>query len=388
MAQVAANSGLWVQVVTENWLVIQLTGSAAILGVTAALQFGPIVLFGLLGGVLADRLDRRRLLIIIECGMAGLALALGLVVALGAIKIWMIWLAAVVLGCLKSVEGPALQAFVRELVDADELPSAIALNNAVVASGRMIGPAIGGLLFTVFNPAVGFLLNAATFSVVVLLFLRLEGRPKDAIARPIHAKGAIRDGLTYIGKSPVLRSTVAVMVTVFVFAYNFQVLLSLLTFKVLQGGSELYGLVMSALGCGAFVGSLAVAGRTKTGIPGVALGALVLAAIHGLLALTHNPIAVVAIVFLLGISASFFSITVNSTLQAHTQDAMAGRVMSVFSMSILGGSVIGAPLLGVVVDYADVPSAFLVVAVVCGLAGLAAVMIFRRGTERNLDGSG
>lgn len=382
LAQVAANSGMWVQVVTENWLVVQLTGSAAILGITSALQFGPIVLFGLFGGVLADRFDRRRLLIVIECGIAGLALALGLVVALGAITIWIIWLAAAVLGCLKSVEGPALQAFVRELVDSEELPNAIALNNAVVSSGRMIGPAVGGLLFAVFDPAVGFFFNAATFSAVVLIFLRLNGRRREAAALPVRAREAIREGLYYIGKNPVLRSTVAVMVVVFLFAYNFQVLLSVLTFKVLQGGSELYGLVMSALGGGALVGSLMVAGRTKTGISWVAAGALVLAAVHGILALTHNSIAVVTIVFLLGVSASFFSITVNSTLQTHTHDGMAGRVMSVFWMSILGGSVLGAPLLGAVADYANVPAAFLVVAVSCGLAGLVAVMIVRRGQER------
>jgi MFS family permease len=222
-AQVGSNIGAWIQITAENWLVLQLTDSGLSLGITNALQFGPLVFFGLYGGVIADRFDRRRLLIVTQSALALLATAIGLLVATHLIQLWMIWLAALLLGLIIAVDKPALLTFVKDLVGEADLANAVALNNAVISSGRMIGPAVSGFLIASFGMAPSFFVNAVSFGLVVLVLVILDVA-RLHVTRPVERKpGQVREGLSYIWQDRVLTLTVIAMSVVFVAAYNFQV---------------------------------------------------------------------------------------------------------------------------------------------------------------------
>src|SRR5882762_3154982 len=172
--QALANVGTWIQITAENWLILQLSHSGWALGITNALQFGPLVFLGLYGGVVVDRFDRRRLLIVTQSALALLSAAIGLLVVTHLIQLWMIWLAALLLGLIMCIDRPALFSFIKDLVGEADLPNAVALNNAVISSGRMIGPVISGLLIASFGMAPSFLINAISFGLVVLVLIMLD----------------------------------------------------------------------------------------------------------------------------------------------------------------------------------------------------------------------
>ena len=255
-AQIVSNVGTWVQITVENWLVLQLSHSGLALGVTNALQFGPSVLLGMYGGVVADRRERRRLLIVTQTCLGLVALAVGLLAGIGIVRVWIIWVAAGMLGLVKCFDEPAIQSFVKDLVGPADLPNAVAWTNTIKATGRMVGPVLGGLVLTTLGTAPGFLVNAATFALVVIVLANLrqcELSPRTPVSR---ASGQIREGLIYAYTEPVLMATLVVMTVVFMAAYNFQISLALIASETLAGDSQTYGVLMSALGLGAAAGSL------------------------------------------------------------------------------------------------------------------------------------
>jgi MFS family permease len=262
-AQIGSDIGAWIQITAENWLVLQLADSGLALGITNALQFGPLVFFGLYGGVIADRFDRRRLLLVTQTALALLAASVGLLVVTNLIQLWMIWVAALLLGLIMSIDKPALLAFVKDLVGETDLANAVALNNAVISTGRMIGPVISGLLIASFGMAPSFFVNAASFALVVLVLMILDTASLHVTGPVERRPGQVREGLSYIRQDHVLRLTVVAMSVIFVAAYNFQVMVPLVASRMLGGSSELYGIVMSSLGLG---GSLLIASWVKPGV--------------------------------------------------------------------------------------------------------------------------
>ncbi|MCG8547577.1 MAG: MFS transporter, partial [Alphaproteobacteria bacterium] len=313
VAQVGSNIGAWIQITAENWLVLRLTDSGLALGITNALQFGPILIFGLYGGVIADRVDRRRLLIVTQSVLALLAVALGLLVVTDLIRLWMIWVAALLLGLTMAVDRPALLAFIKDLVGEEDLPNAVALNNAAISSGRMIGPVTSGLLIASFGMAPSFFINAVSFGLVVLVLLALDTTRLHATEPAERRAGQVRETLSHIRQDRVLLLTVIAMSAVFIAAYNFQVMVPLLAYRVLDGSSELFGLVMSCLGLGAVTGSLLIASWVKPGVTMVALWCGLLAVAHVWLALPLSVPLALAGMFFLGVAAGFFGVTVTST---------------------------------------------------------------------------
>ena len=240
-AQIAANISTWVQITVANWLVLQLTHSGLAIGITNALQFGPSLVLGLYGGVIADRRDRRRLLMITEGCLGLIALLVGLLASIDVVRVWIIWVAAGTLGLVKCFDLPALQGFVKDLVGAESVANAVAWTNVVSGTGRMVGPVFGGLVLATLGPAPGFLINAGTFALVVLVLASLrpgELSPREPVAR---APGQIRQGLAYLGSDPVLLTTSIVMTVVFASAYNVQVSLALIASDVLAGNGQTYG---------------------------------------------------------------------------------------------------------------------------------------------------
>ena len=219
-------------------------------------------------------------------------------------------MAALLLGLIMSIDKPALLAFVKDLVGAADLPNAVALNNAVISSGRMIGPVISGLLIASFGMAPSFFINAISFGLVVLVLMILDVANLD-VTRPAEQKpGQVPEGLSYIRQDRVLRLTMIAMSVVFVTAYNFQVMVPLFASRMLGGSSELYGIVMSSLGVGAVTGSLLIACRVKPGLMMVALCCALLSIVHIWLTLPFGIYSALAGMFLLGVSCGFFNVTV------------------------------------------------------------------------------
>ena len=337
------------------------------LGITNALQFGPLVFFGLYGGVLADRFDRRRLLMVTQSALALLAAAIGLLVVTNLIQLWMIWAAALLLGLIMSVDRPALLGFVKDLVGEADLPNAVALNTAVISSGRMIGPVIGGFLVASFGLAPSFFINTISFGLVVLVLGKLDVTRLHVTGPAERKPGQVREGLSYVRQDRVLLLTVMAMSVVFVAAYNFQVLVPLLTSRVLGGSSELYGVVMSSLGFGAVAGSLLIASWMKPGVMMVAVWCGLLSVVHVWLALPFGVYGALAGMFLLGVSCGFFNVTVASTLQLRARDDVRGRVMALYSIGILGSGLVGAPLAGTLADRVGMSATFLIIAAICAV---------------------
>lgn len=370
-AQIGSNIGAWIQITAENWLVLQLTDSGLALGITNALQFGPLLLFGLYGGVIADRFDRRRLLIVTQSVLALLAAVVGLLVAANLIRLWMIWLAALLLGLIMTIDRPALFAFVKDLVGQPDLPNAVALNNAAISSGRMIGPAISGLLIASFGMAPSFFINAVSCGFALLVLINLDVTHLHLTAPVERKPGQVRETLSYVRQDRVLALTVITMSVIFVVVYNFQVLVPLLTSRLLGGSSELFGAMMSTLGLGSVTGSLLIASRVTPGVGMVAVCCGLLSIVHVWLALPFGVYSMVAGMFSLGVACGIFGVTVASTLQIRARDDMRGRVMALYSIGILGSGTFGAPLIGTLADTVGVSTTMLFIAAACAAAAAA-----------------
>jgi MFS family permease len=370
-AQIGSNVGTWTQITAENWLILQLTHSGLALGVTNALQFGPLVFLGLYGGVVADRFDRRCLLIVSQSALALLSAAIGVLVLTHLIQLWMIWLAALLLGLIMCIDRPALSSFIKDLVGEADLPNAAALNNAVISSGRMIGPVISGLLIAYFGMAPSFFINAVSFGIVVLVLAMLNLSRLHA-TRPVERQpGQVREGLSFIRQDHVLKLTVIAMSVIFVAAYNFQVMVPLVASRMLGGSSELLGIVMSSLGLGAVTGSLIIASWVKPGLMMIAVCCGLLSIVHIWLSLPLGIYFSLAGMFLLGVSCGFFNVTITSTLQVRARDDVRGRVMATYGIGILGSALVGAPLAGTLADAVGMSETFLIIAAICAGTALA-----------------
>jgi predicted MFS family arabinose efflux permease len=279
-----------------------------------------------------------------------------------------------------SVDRPALLSFVKDLVGEQDLANAMALNNAATSAGRMVGPVVGGVLLATLGLAPAFFINAASFALVVLVLVRLPAERLHA-NKPVERKsGQVREVLAFVRGDRILGMTVIAMSLVFVAAYNFQVLVPLLVSRSFGGSGELYGAAMSCLGLGAVVASLLIASWAKPGLGRVAAGCGFLAIGYTLLALPLGARVALAGMFLLGLCCGFFNVTVASTLQLRASDDGRGRVMSLYSIGILGSGLIGAPLAGTLADHIGVAPTFLIVASIC--AAIAVVTAWVAASSR------
>jgi len=375
-AQVGSTIGTWIQIIVENWLVLELTHSGLALAFTNALQFGPAVLLGMYGGVIADRYDRRRLLMLTQASLGILALIVGLLATFGIVRVWIIWFAAFGLGLVKCFDMPALQSFVKDLVGPTNLPNAVAWSNAINATGRMVGPVFGGLVLATLGPAPGFLINAASFALIVAMLAVL--RPQELSPRALAPKGhgQIGQGFRYVRNDSILAATCLVMIIVFIAAYNFQISLALVA-SSLGGSSQTYGNLMSALGLGATAGSLILARRAHTGLSAVLACAGILAAAQlAVAAASTLPLALGAS-FAYGLGAGLFSVTVISTLQTRTAEDMRGRVMALYSICFLGSSPVGGPSFAALAGWIGISGALQITALICAAAAVSGIIAWR-----------
>jgi MFS family permease len=387
VGQVISASGTWMHAVALGLLVLsdRLHGSGFNVGIVTALQFLPMLLFGSWGGVIVDRVDKRRLLYVTQAASGVLALALGLLTAVGSITMGEVYLIATLFGMVNLFDNPARQTFVSEMVGHDLMPNAISLNSVVMNSARVIGPAIGGVLIFAVGLAACFLFNAASYvAVIVALFMM---RPTELHRRPVvvRAKGQVREGLRYVWSTPGLRDPLLAMAVVGIFAFNFTTTLPLLATHTFGGGAGTYSALMAAMGLGAVIGGLMVAHRSRPStamlsLIGLAFGVMLLA----VAAAPTEAVALVALVFMGICSISFIS-TANATIQLQADPAMRGRVMALFSIAFLGSTPIGAPLVGWIADISNPRVAVLVggVATLLACAPLALRYCRHGGTARS-----
>jgi len=341
--------GTWMQMIAQSWLVLQLTGSAVDLGLVTAVQTAPVLLLGPYGGVVADRIDRRRLMIVLQSLMGVQALVLGLLTVTHSIRLWEVGVLAGALGLHNAFENPARQSFMMEMVGADDLRNAVSLNSTLVNAARTIGPAAAGLLIASVGTGVCFLVNAVSFVPVVLMLLRIDPTQLYGSPRAIRAKGQLREGLRYVRQTPELAIPLVMMGFAGMLTYEFAVSLPVLDHRVLHGGSAGYGFMTAAMGVGAVAGGLFTAARGRTGlrplvVASTAFGVLILvAAVMPTMALELPVLALVG-----AGSVSFMSIG-NSTLQLGAAPEMRGRVMALWFVAFQGSTPIGGPLIGAIV---------------------------------------
>jgi MFS family permease len=380
--QLISLSGTWMQTVAALWLVLELTGSGVAVGLTTALQFLPMLLIGAWGGLLADRVPKRRLLIATQALMAIPAVGLFVVTATGVVTPWMVFLAVFAMGAVNAIDNPTRQSFVIEMVGPDKVVNAVSLNSVIVQMARIVGPALAGILIAAFGVVPCFALNALTF---VAMIVALWGMDVDRLhTEPVaeRAPGAIRAGLRYVLRTPELAVPLALMALVGTLGFNFQVILPLLAKFSFGGGATTYAAMVSAMAAGSIVGALVNGSHGRTGPRLIAAGALAFG-LAGLLAAVAPALAVeLPVLALLGAAAVTFAATINSTLQLAVSPEMRGRVMALYSVVFLGSTPIGGPLSGWLAEAYD-PRVALVLAGISGLsAAWAARACFARLRER------
>ena len=346
IGQAISLSGTWMQGVAQAWLVLKLTNSGYALGGVVALQFLPVLLIAPYGGVLADRFSKRRLLFATQATAAALALTMGTLVASGAIRLWMVYVLALALGIVNSIDNPTRQSFVHELVGAETLRNAVTLNSLEVNLCRVIGPAMAGVLITLVGIAWCFFFNGVSYLAVLLCLWLMSGSELHRGALVKAAKGQIREGFAYARSKPLIVDVLMMMAIVGTLTYEFQVTLPLLARFTFHGDAFSYTALQSATGVGAVVGGLITAGRRTATVKGLTLAALG----FGLatIAVSVSPTIVVALLGMVvvgGFSIVFTSLT-NTILQIEAAPVMRGRVMSLWSMAFLGSTVVGAPVIG------------------------------------------
>jgi MFS family permease len=376
--------GTWMQMTAQSWLVLSLTHSSTALGGVVALQTLPVLLLAPYGGVLADRIDKRRLMVVLQIAMGLQALALGVLTVTGAVEVWQIGLLAALLGLNNAFENPARQSFMLELVGPEHLRNAVSLNSVMVNVARAIGPAVAGLLIATVGDGICFLANAASFAAVVGSLLTMDRSALHPTPPMPRARGQLREGLRYVRRTRELAVPLAMMAAVGCLTYEFQVSLPVMATRGLHVGAAGYGFMTAAMGVGAVAGGLFVAARGRTGL--VPLVAAAGAFAVGMTFAASAPTLAFELpaLALAGAASIAFMSTGNSTLQLTAQPSMRGRVMSLWFVALQGSTPIGGPIVGSVIALAGPRAGLGLGALTCLLAAVAGALVLRTGPSDRL----
>jgi MFS family permease len=370
--------GTWMQQVAQGWLVLQLTGDPWMLGVIAVAQFGPVVVFGLFGGVLADQLPKRRTLIWTQASAMILAFAMFGLTASGVVEVWHIVILAVLLGFVNAVDMPTRQAFAVEMVGRDDMTNAVGLNSALFNGSRIIGPAIAGLLIGWFDISIAFLINGVSYLAVIGAYQLMRDedlRVLPKAIRPTSWKGVVEnlaEGVSYVRRTPLVLLAVTVVGLGATFGMNFSVLAPPLADHVLDVGATGFGFLMAATGIGSTAAALGVAFSRRPRPRYMAIGSILLGL--GSLALawsTSFPASLVAMM-VVGCGGMAMAVTANTTIQLAVPDQLRGRVMSVYTTVFSGSVPAGGLLMGAIASRWNVPLAFAVGGMLTLAVGLGA----------------
>ncbi len=346
VSQIISFSGTWMQSIALAWLVLQLTGSGTALGTVMAMQFLPTLLLAPLGGMLADRFDKRRLIVITQTLAGSLAMTLGVVTLTGVVELWMVYALAAGFGAVTALDNPSRQTFVMEMVGPDDVSNAVTLNSVVVNAARVIGPAVGGIIIATFGVGECFVVNGFSYVAVVAAMFLIRSDQLHPSSRSPRAPRQLRDGFRYAWADPTLRTTLVMLVLIGTFTFEFSTTLPLLAEFTFAAGPTGLAIMTSLMGIGAVLGGLVVASiGPPTPVRLVSVAAAFGVAV-GLVAVMPSVGLVYVMMPLVG-SASVATIAMsNATLQLNSDSRFRGRVMSLFSMALIGSTPIGGPLVG------------------------------------------
>jgi MFS family permease len=379
-----SNIGTWVQRTAQDWLVLtQLTHhSAGAVGAVMALQFGPQMLLLPWTGVAADRFDQRRLLMLTQGVMGVLALALGLLTISGMVRLWHVDAFAFLFGCAAAFDAPVRQTFVGQLVGDDDLANAVALNSTSFNGARMVGPAVAGVIIAVTGTGLGFILNGLSFFAVLAALAALRRDRLRPIARAERRNGGFVAGLRYVHGRPDLVAILVMLFLIGTFGLNFPIFISTMAVSVFHQDARGYGLLSSCMAIGTVSGALINAGRARLRFAMLITSGAVFALGCTLAAIAPGPIWFGAALVMIGVAALGFTNGTNTLMQLSTEPAMRGRVMALRVGVALGGTPLGAPIVGLIADHAG-PRWALMVATASGLAAALIGLWYMRWARRN-----
>ncbi|WP_432076092.1 MFS transporter [Streptomyces wuyuanensis] len=347
---IVSNTGTWMARITQDWLVLSLTGSSAAVGITTALQFLPMLLFGLYGGVVADRYPKRRLLLFSQGALGLCGLALAVLTLSGEIRVWHVYLVAFLLGMVTVVDNPTRQSFVSEMVGPGQLRNAVSLNSANFQSARLVGPAVAGVLITAVGSGWAFLLNGLSFLAPIAGLLLMRPAELHRTERVPRGKGQLREGLKYVAGRPELIWPIVLVGFIGTFAFNFPIWLTAFADKVFHAGAGTYGLFNTLMAAGSLAGALLSARRGSSRLR-MLLGAAALFGVLEIAAALSPSFWVFAMLLVpIGMVGLTVNVTANSSVQMATDPVMRGRVMSLYMMVFVGGTPLGAPIVGWLTD--------------------------------------
>ncbi|MER5476735.1 MFS transporter [Streptomyces sp. NPDC002734] len=370
--QVVSNIGTWMQRIAQDWLVLSLTGSSTAVGVTTALQFLPMLLLGLYGGLLVDRLPKRPTLLVTQSSMAVTGLALAALDLSGHVEVWHVYVAALLVGMATVVDNPARQTFVSEMVGRGQLQNAVGLNSANFQSARLIGPAVAGVLITGMGTGWAFLINGLSFAAPLACLMLMRTCELHPVERAPRAKGQLREGIRYVSGRPHLYWTIVLIGFVGAFGFNFPVVLSAFAYDVFDTGAAGYSFFNILIAVGSLAGALLAARRARARLRLLIGAALAFGLLEVVAALSPGLWLFAALLVPLGAFSMTLNVTANTSVQMATEPAMRGRVMSLYMMVFMGSTPIGAPLAGWATDVYGARAGF----VACGaVATLSAVAV-------------
>ena len=338
--------GTWMQRVAQDWLVLELTGSAVAIGTATALQFLPMLLFGVWGGVLVDRFDRWKLIVITQSVSLVLAAVLAVTTLLGQTTLGLVYVMATLLGLVTVVDSPARQAFVTDLVPPADYVNAQAINSTIHNAGRLVGPAVAGLVIAAAGAGPAFAVNALSFVAVLAGLARIDRSKLYRTERLARGKGQVREGLRYAWGHRQVRATLLLVAVVGLFGQNFRVVLPITATEVLGGNAATYGYLTAALGLGAVMGALGAASRQTVTGRGLLLWTVAFGVVNLATALVGGLMVALAALVAVGVTNILFNTLARTLLQLRSDPVVQGRVMALHGLLFLGTTPIGGPLLG------------------------------------------
>ncbi|MDT3398911.1 MFS transporter [Streptomyces sp. B1866] len=375
---VISNTGTWMSRIAQDWLVLDLTGSATAVGITTALQFLPFLLFGLYGGVIADRYPKRRLLLATQSALGLLGLALAALTLSGHVHVVHVYLIAFLMGMVTVVDNPTRQVFVAELVGPGELRNAVSLNSANFQSARLVGPAVAGVLINAVGSGWAFLVNGLSFGAPLLGLLLIRTSELHHVQRAPRGKGQLREGLAYVVARPELLWPIVLVGFVGTFGYNFPIWLSAFADDVFDAGPGTYGLLNTLMAAGSVAGALLAARRSASRLRLLVGAALLFGVLE--VAAAYSPAfwLFAALMVPVGVCGLTINVTTNSSIQLATDPAMRGRVVSLFMMVFVGGTPLGGPLMGLLTDAYGARVGFAAGGLISAVAAVAVGLILAR----------
>ena len=376
--QVVSNTGTWMQRIAQDWLVLQITNSPLAVGITTALQFLPMLLFGLWGGLLADRYPKRRLLLITQVVMGLLAVALATLTLAGVVQVWQVYLIALGLGFATVVDNPARQTFVNEMVPKPLVRNAVGLNSGNFQLARMLGPAVAGVLISAVGIGWAFALNALSYVAVLAALIAMRPRELQRLPLAPRGPGQLREGLRYVRRTPALLWPIVLVFFIGTFGYNFAIILSAYTKDVFDSGAEIYGLLNTVMAAGSVAGALVAARRTSATLSVLFVAAGGVGAGLLLLGLTPWFIPFAVLLVAVGFLSVTFNTLGNSSVQLASSPELRGRVMSLYMLVFMGGTPLGSVVVGWITEQWGAPVALMVSGTICMLAAAAVAVLAAR----------